>query len=369
MGLFKLLFRRPNWLIGIGILSCVNGMAPNLVETVPVSETPEYIDLDQAVVWGQEKHPRHVEFLMDLDEERRVHPTTLSEPPYTTACAPGEVSDLPMIPTAEALEELRGCVVRASTVIPQPISAEVRDGLQNQTTGEFTVKHLHVFVQIPESLGRVWVVSPDLVGDDARAKKFPEGRTWEGALTRRRDLKENHDEAHRMIETELARVYQQETGEFLPADAWFVLTDKTRVASYEFSYIPVLESDDALFLKVRPDEVPEDAMPISGILERSSESTAKALAETLDTRLPEHVGILTPGGLQAYQDGGGSGFGSLAFGTVCIALGLIYARARRDTTRERHEPRPQIGQPPQAAAEPPPPALQPPPGKRFIRRD
>jgi len=353
------LVRAPNWLILVGVSSCAGGLVPNWIDPLPVSEVAEYVDVAQAVAYGQQAGLRHIELAAELDHARRIHPTALEEPAYSARCAPGGVLDLPGTADPRALEPLLGCRVRVVPSEPEPGYVVVKDGTLNQATNVFEVHHLRAFVSMPGWGSQLWVVSPDVVAQEGADESFVRSSSHVGVLTRHADLRANASDVERMV-GELSSSLQENTGQPLPPDAWFVLSDRgEHVPSYRSAYIPVQGSDDALFVRVGADEEPPSGLSIDGILERSQAGEAARIRQALGTAVPEQVGILTPGGLQAYPpaDHNPPAF-RMGFGALCVLLGLAWHRAGRDRKLPPHEP------PRRGPRQPP----QPPPGQRFLKR-
>jgi hypothetical protein len=322
-----------------GLLETTTGGAPDWMYDLGVPENPEQIDLGSALDRTNESGLHHVSLPIELDHDRRVHPTGLHEPPYTTFCRRDEAIEITGEDVdPESLDEVLGCNVYLEPQGEVGWVVTVKDGQKDEARNVFEIHTLSVFTAFPDYGPHVWLVSPNVVSDPAGEEGFPQREFYEGLLTRREDLRGNHTTLSRQVD-ELEKTLREEVGRDLPDETYFVLVDTDRLGTPDrFAYVPVLESEDRLFVRVSATEELE-AAAVSGILERSDARLARELGEALGTSLPQHVAILTPGSPQDYPrtDVNPPGFRVL-FGAVLLLVGVGWAFVSR--SRGRPQPRP-----------------------------
>jgi hypothetical protein len=323
-----------------GVLEATTGGAPDWMYDLGVPETPEQIDLGAALAYTNESGLHHVSLPIALDHDRRVHPTGLHQPPYTTFCWRDEAIEITGEDIdPESLDEVLGCTVYLEPQGDVGWVVTVKDGQKDEARNVFEIHALSVFTAFPDYGPHVWLVSPNVVSDPEAEEAFPQREFYEGLLTRREDLRGNLTTLSRQVE-ELEKTLREEVGRGLPDETYFVLVDTDRLGTPDrFAYVPVLESQDRLFVRVSATEE-LDPVAVSGILERSDARLARELGAALDTSLPQHVAILTPGSPKDYPRTGGNppGF-RIFFGAVLLLIGTGWAFVSR--SRHRPKPRPE----------------------------
>ncbi len=196
-------------LMGAG--SILMALAPNLIDALPVSETPESMDLAEAASRALGEGMYYVSLEATLDHERHMHPTPLREPSHTTACAPDEELDLAGEPSLALLEQTLGCAVYLEVEDEFDIVVTVKDGVMNRETNTFEINFLRSLSAVSGYGLRLWVVSPNFVTKPEVEDEFPDRSAYSGVLVRSDEVRASSQRLDRMV-AELAKTLQEESG-------------------------------------------------------------------------------------------------------------------------------------------------------------
>jgi len=322
--------------IVMGVLSIVGGMTM-WMNFEKLQEDAQAVSIEQAIEHTAQSKPHYVSIEAQLDTSQRIYLSGLSKP-YYASHPPYEVVALNEVRQGNdhAVESLLGSRVEVSGMLdPRVLVIELIREETDQQTDKKTqwVQNQRYIAPVISSQGLIFAVSPIYSPDSEAGEQWCKQSSFTGRLSRFDDLSRNVSGLGQQMQ-DIRQEYRLH-GIEIPQESVVVLTgrqaqDVSKEDWVGLCYVPIVGSDNHLFVKLNGEqELGIDGL-ISGVLKPRTGSRLSGFSHVLQTQLPDRVGVISLQTAAAYNEEHQSfALGLVIHGLMFSGLGWWMIRRKR----------------------------------------